>query len=104
VSEENVPVLVHILGKEYRIACKRGEEDALLESARYLDDQMREVKQRGNVIGTDRLAVLVALHMATELLKYKGTLHDTATDSVSRRMKAMQRKIESAIEEAKPYI
>ena len=104
MSDETVPVVVHILGKEYRIACKRGEEDALLESSRYLDEQMREVKQKGNVIGTDRIAVLVALHMATEVLKHKGALTDRRSDALSQRLRAMQRKLEGAIEEAKPYI
>ncbi len=104
MSDETIPVSVHILDKEYRIACKRGDQEELLESARYLDQRMREVKQKGNVIGVDRIAVLTALTMATELLKNKGIKSPGSNDAVSRRVRAMQKKIESAIEEAQPYI
>lgn len=104
MSEATIPVVVHILGKEYRIACTSGEEEALLESARYLDERMREVKQMGKVIGADRIAVLVALNLVTDLLKQKGSLRETGAEVISRRIRAMQQKIEGAIEEARPYI
>ena len=64
MSEQRYPVSVHILDKEYRIACTSDEEDNLHKAAHYLDEQMREIRAGGKVIGADRIAVMAALNMA----------------------------------------
>ena len=58
---ESSSVVVHLLDKEYRVACDPGEKEDLLRAARYLDDKMREVKE-ANVIGLERIAVMTALN------------------------------------------
>lgn len=65
----NVPVTVNILDREYQVACQPGEEDTLRASAKYLDGKMREIRDRGNVIGIDRIAVMAALNIAHEYLQ-----------------------------------
>ena len=82
MSNANQPVAVNILGKEYRIACEPGTEDELLSAARFLDTRMREVRGSGKVIGTDRIAVMVALNLAHELLNEKSE-QDSAASSAS---------------------
>ena len=62
-------VTVHILDKEYRIACPPEEQDELLRSAKYLSKKMKEIRDSGKVIGTDRIAVMAALNISHELLK-----------------------------------
>lgn len=61
-------VYVSILDKEYQIACPEGEQDALKSSARMLDQRMRTIRSSGNVIGTERIAVMAALNLCHELL------------------------------------
>lgn len=92
----SVPVVVHILDREYRVACQPGEEDALLASSRFLDQKMREIKSSGKVIGNDRIAVMVALNLAHELLEQKST-RDGSAEQVSQRIQAMREKIEIAL-------
>lgn len=96
MNEPSIPVVVHILDKEYRIACQQGEQDVLLASAALLDQRMREIKTGGKVIGNDRIAVLAALNLAHELLDQKNRKDDTA-QSISTRLRAMQEKIELAL-------
>ena len=96
MSESSIPVVVHILDKEYRIACQKGEEDGLLASARFLDQKMREIKAGGRVIGTDRIAVMTALNLAHELLDGKNR-KDNGAQKVRERLQAMQEKIEIAL-------
>lgn len=67
--QEPLAVTVRILDKEYRIACASEEQDALIESARLLDQRMREIRQTGRVVGSDRIAVMAALNIAHELLQ-----------------------------------
>jgi len=99
VSKPNDPVAVSILGKEYRIACEPGEEDELISASRLLDSRMREVRNSGKVIGTDRIAVMVALNLAHELLKEKSD-QDSAASSSNRRIRSLRERIEIALNDS----
>ena len=63
------PINISILDKDYKVACPVGEQSALLESARFLDLKMREVRDSGNIMGSERIAVITALNMANDLLR-----------------------------------
>ena len=95
-SEDIIPVTVHILDKEYRIGCKDGEQQGLLASAQYLDRQMREIRQSGKVIGTDRIAVMAALNITFELLEHRKA-RSYADDSINDRIQKLQKRIELAL-------
>jgi cell division protein ZapA len=62
-------VTVNILDKEYQVACPEEQEAALIISAKYLDKQMRGIRQSGKVIGLERIAVMAALNISYELLQ-----------------------------------
>ncbi len=91
--------MVQILEREYRVACQPGEEDDLLASARFLDQKMREIKSTGKVIGNDRIAVMTALNLAHELLQHE-TRKDNSVEQFSQRLRAMQEKIEFALNQS----
>ena len=59
---------VKILDKEYQVACPEEQEAELLTSAKYLDKQMRKIRNSGKVIGLERIAVMAALNISFELL------------------------------------
>lgn len=89
-------VAVTILGKEYLIACPDNERNELHDSATYLDRKMREIRDHGKVIGTDRIAVMAALNIAHELLHNKGDL-TMADPEMEGRIRSIQEKIEEAL-------
>ena len=89
-------VSISILGKEYLIACQEDEKTQLLSSASYLDKKMREIRDHGKVIGTDRIAVMAALNIAHELLHSKADLV-MANPEVEGRIRNIQEKIEEAL-------
>ncbi len=62
-------VAVKILDKEYQVACPEDQEADLLVSAKYLDKQMRDIRDTGKVIGLERIAVMAALNISYELLQ-----------------------------------
>jgi cell division protein ZapA len=62
-------VTVKILDKEYQVACPEEQEAQLLVSAKYLDKQMRSIRETGKVIGLERIAVMAALNISYELLQ-----------------------------------
>lgn len=96
MSENSVPVSVQILDKEYLVACTQEEKETLLESSRHLDEKMREIRDSGKIIGTDRIAVMAALNIAHELLEHQKSAktEDLAT---SKRFMKLQSKIETAL-------
>lgn len=96
MTTETIPVVVNILDKEYRIACPRLEREALLNSATYLNDKMRELRDSGKVVGADRIAVMVALNMANDLFKCRAEQESHAAH-VASRIKVMQNKVDAAI-------
>lgn len=75
MTEEQRPVKVNILGKEYPIACSPDEQHDLLVAARDLDSRMRKIRDSGRIIGTERIAVLAALNLAYELQIAQAELH-----------------------------
>lgn len=89
-------VTVKILDKEYRIACQPGEEEEVVASALHLDQRMREIRKTGKIIGTERIAVMVALNMAHELLTRTG-FDEQADVSLEQRMRKLQDKVEVAL-------
>lgn len=95
-DEQNKAVSISILGKEYLIACAENERGELISAADYLDDKMREIRDSGKVVGTDRIAVMAALNIAHELLKQSPD-SSKGTPDVENRIKSIQSKIEDAL-------
>lgn len=73
---EQTTVTVHILEKEYLIACPEDEREALRDAARHLDQKMRQIRSTGKIHGLDRIAVMAALNITHELMQ-KDRLDNT---------------------------
>jgi cell division protein ZapA len=84
-------ITVSILDRDYQIACKNEEKDSLLAAARFLDQRMREIRDRGNVIGIDRIAVMAALNITHDFLQLKPLEEEQRT--VADRISALKRTI-----------
>ncbi|MEJ2406946.1 MAG: cell division protein ZapA [Candidatus Thiodiazotropha sp.] len=96
MNSNRLPVTVSILDKEYRISCLPEERESLLQAAAYVDGQMREIRQAGRIIGSERIAVMTALNIANDLLLSQKT-KDEGTENITRRIKNLQDKIELAL-------
>jgi len=62
------PVQVTILDRDYRVACPEEERAGLRHSAELLDKRMREIRDGGRIVDTDRIAVMAALNLTYEML------------------------------------
>jgi len=89
-------ITIHILDKEYMISCCEEERHDLQRSADYLDTKMREIRDSGKIIGTDRIAVMAALNISHELLTQDGSTASTDA-SVGTRIGSLQEKIDDAL-------
>lgn len=95
------PVKVTILDKEYLISCEEHEKEPLRHAVDYLNKNMNVMKKTGNVIGSERIAVMTALNVVNELLAYKQE-NNNYIDKVDSTLKRLQNKIDSAIGIDKP--
>ena len=89
---------IHLLDKEYTVACPPDERDGLLESARLLDRKMREIRTGGKVLGNERIVVMAALNVIFELLQENHS-GDNSSQEMNLRLKLIQDKIDSALEQ-----
>ena len=69
----NKGVNISIMGRDFSVACPPEEQEDLLEAARYLDGNMKDIKKTGKIIGAERCAIMAALNITNELLKLKKT-------------------------------
>lgn len=100
MTNPTTPTIVHILEKEYRIACPDDERDALLAAAAYLGKKMKEIRDSGKVVGADRIAVMAALNITHELLKARNEA-DSPSDTLGHRIRSLQNKIDAALHDSR---
>jgi cell division protein ZapA len=87
---------VNILGRSYKVACEDGERESLLQAVAYVDGKMGEIKNAGKVAGNERIAVMVALNIAHELLATNiGGGFDLG--QAKRRIASIEAKLDEAL-------
>ena len=97
MTEPHTQVNIKILEKEYQISCPASERGALLDSAEMLNAKMREIRDTGKIIGLDRIAVMVALNMANELLRSRSR-GELLEGDAKMRLQAMRERVEGALQ------
>ena len=90
------PVSVRILDKEYLIACPPAERADLQRAATLLNARLRETRESGKAIGTERLLMMAALNMANDLAKLQAR-EERVTAEFGSRVKAMRERVERAL-------
>jgi len=94
---------VSLLGHEYKVACKPGEEDELREAVAFLDARMREIRDTHKIHSTERVAVMAALNLAHEFRHGRGAAGEGGTEAAKVDAPAARRRIasmRSAIDQA----
>jgi len=90
------PVAVHLLDKEYLVACTAEERPALLAAAALLDGKMRDVRNAARGASLDRVAVLAALNLAHEMLQQK-TQAQSSDGVVHHEVGLLRAKLDAAM-------
>ena len=99
-ADNTARVSIRILEKDYHIACPMEERSDLLDSAEYLNAKMREIRDSGKVVGLDRIAVIAALNMANELIRFRNRDTNLETE-VGGRLRILRERVESALEKGR---
>jgi len=86
---------IKILEKEYRVACPAEDKESLNASATILNEKLMQIKSKGSVISTERIAVMAALNMSHEILNGQ-TLVDEHS-SLNNRIDSLSEKIDNTM-------
>ncbi|MDZ7791636.1 MAG: cell division protein ZapA [Xanthomonadales bacterium] len=97
MSQSPEPVTVRIVDREYRVMCTPEQRRTLMESALFLDQQMREIRDSGKISSMDKIAVMAALNLAEEVLKLRQEMHDRR-DQVDSRVRDLADRLDRALE------
>lgn len=103
MNETAQTISISILDKEYQISCPEDEVDALMESAAYLDQKMREIKKNSNVYGLDRIAIMAALNITNDLLSESSQTNTVSVDHTDN-IKLLAGKVDHAIKRLRSII
>jgi len=90
---------VKVLDRDYSLACEAAEKQALLDAVRFIDQRMAGIKRSGKISGNERIAVMAAIQIASELLAMRapnGPLGDAAVGEVKQKLDAMHSLLDQA--------
>ena len=106
-SAAMVTLDVSLLGHDYKVACKEGEEAELRDAVAFLDERMREIRESSKIHSTERIAVMAALNLAHEFRRARGAVpgesarHDGSASvdapAARRKIAGMRAAIEGAL-------
>jgi len=85
---------ITILDREFTVSCTDEERPALISAVNFLDRKMRDIRDNGNFIGIERIAIMAALNLSHELLNSKTGNFNVG--DYKRRIAFMQEEIEKA--------
>jgi len=95
---------IKLLGKDYRVACEPEERGQLLAAAALLDAKLQEAGDKtptGARGSSERLAIMVALNLAHELLASKMTPEHVAatleSETIQRRIDRIEAKLDESL-------
>ncbi|MEW5992985.1 MAG: cell division protein ZapA [Candidatus Zixiibacteriota bacterium] len=88
-------VVVHIFGEDYPLS---GVADPAYATrvAEYVDSKMKEAARTGRIQARDKVAILAALSMASELLE-KSQLSDSVKDKAESRLDRIIADLDKAL-------
>lgn len=95
------PVAVQILDREYLIACTAEEREGLIASAAFLDSRLREARNQSRGASLDRVAVLVALNLAHELLQLRSQANQQDS-ALAEELVRLRQRVDGALAQLAP--
>lgn len=96
------PITVSIMDKEYVVGCAEDEREALFATVEFLNRKLREQRDGGKVIGSERVAVMAALNIAHEYLDYRRR-NDTVATDLGEGLERIHRKIRNALSRGQAF-
>ena len=89
-------VKVQVMGKDFSVACAPDEKSTLLAATRFLDEQIELVQSQGKIVGNERIAIMVAINLASELLEARKT--QSSSEQINNELQMLSEKIDRVMD------
>jgi cell division protein ZapA len=89
---------ISIMGRDFSVACPPEEQEDLMDAARYLDKNMKEIQKTGKIIGAERCAIMAALNITNDLLQLRRAT--AGQEKVQQRLDLLQDRIDEVLRDA----
>jgi cell division protein ZapA len=102
MSVETIDVELTICDKSYRIHAPVTEQETLKQAAKYLDEQMKEIRRAAKNMENERVAVMAALNICHELFQKNKQADDNKrhiedSKKISQALQILTGKIDKAL-------
>lgn len=97
-SMQSKGINISIMGRDFSVACPPEEQEDLMDAARYLDKNMKEIQKTGKIIGAERCAIMAALNITNDLLQLRRST--AGQDKVQARLDSLQERIDEVLRDA----
>lgn len=88
-------VSIKLLDKEFNFNCPPDAEAELRASGHLLNEKMQEIRKTGKVLGLERIAVMVAMNLAHELLQS----NHAANTEVEQRLSSLNNRLDQVLQD-----
>lgn len=90
-NKEAGNLTVTLLGHAYQVACPPEDRDIIRKAAAYLDRQLRLAREKSRLGGNERVALMVAVNLAAEVIRLQKSLADREADfeKLGERLRAL---------------
>ncbi len=89
-------VKVQVMGKDFSVACAPDEKATLLAATRFLDEQIELIQSQGKIVGNERIAIMVAINLASELLEARKT--QSSNEQINDEIQLLSDKIDRVMD------
>ena len=96
MSQAAEPVSVTILDRKYQFACAPEQRKALVAAAEHLDAQMKQIKESGNIVSLERIALQAALNFSDEVLKLQRDA-SARSERIDSRIRRLAEQLDDAL-------
>ncbi len=93
--KEATTLKLKILNTEIQAACAAHEKDALIDAARFVDDEMRSIKSKSGTRSVEKVAIITAMNLANELLQLRK--ESAAFSKASSKISDLNTKLATAL-------
>jgi cell division protein ZapA len=92
---------IALLGQVFRLRCPEGEEYRLRKAAELVEAKIGELTKSGGIVDSLRLSLMVAFHLAYEILdrEENSFRHSTEYERIQKRLKSLAEEIETSLSE-----
>jgi cell division protein ZapA len=101
---KKVNMTLDLMDTRFKISCAPEEKALVIDASELVNTKFQEIRNRGRTTGSERIATMVALNLASEYLRYQDETADMPNrpnPEYTKTLNYLIKRIENTIDELK---